>query len=277
MPVDLHAHSRVSDGSDSPERLVELADEIGLTALALTDHDTLEGIPRARGCAAHHDVELVPGTEISCGSGLHMVVLFLEPGPGPLQDRLEWVRVGREERNAAIVDRLAAFGIHISPEELATEAGEGVVGRPHIAARLVAGGHAESITDAFDRYLGHGGIAYLPRRTIPAREAATLARESGAVPIVAHPHTLDEHLGPRLERILADLTDAGLVGIEVHYPGYDAKRRRHLQRLADRYGLLPSGGSDHHGTYKPHLQLGVGDGTVEVPDEVLEALREHAR
>lgn len=277
MPVDLHAHSRVSDGSDAPEKLVDLAVAAGLSALALTDHDTLEGLPAARARAEACGLRLIPGTEISCGGGLHLIVLFLEPGPGPLQDRLAWIRDGREDRNRAILDRLATIGIDIDEDELAEEAGGGVTGRPHIAARLVAHGHAESITDAFDRYLGAGRIGYLPRRTLEAADATALARASGAVPIVAHPHTLDPDLGPRLDARLQVLADAGLVGIEVHYPGYDADTRARVRRLADRHGLLASGGSDYHGTYKPHLQLGVGDGGLEVPDDVLEALAEHAR
>ena len=276
VPVDLHSHSRVSDGSDAPEEIVKLAIEAGLSAVALTDHDTQDGIERARQAAEGTDLELIPGAEISCGSGVHMVVLFLEPGAGPLQNRLEWVRSGRAERNALILGRLAGLGIDISPEELADEAGEGVVGRPHIAARLIAGGHVESMPDAFSRYLTAGQPGYVPRRTVGTVEAIRLALESGGVPVLAHPHTIDSSLGVHLESQLRKLADAGLVGIEVHYPGYDAKKRGRIGKLASRFGLLPSGGSDHHGTYKPHLSLGVGDGTLEIPEEVLEALRERA-
>jgi hypothetical protein len=276
VPVDLHAHSRVSDGSDDPATLVDLAAEAGLSALALTDHDTQDGIAIARSRADEVGIELIPGTEISCGGSLHLVVLFLEPGVGPLQDQLEWIRTGREERNAVMLERLASHGIHITPEELAEEAGEGVVGRPHVAARLVAGGHAESIPDAFARWLGNDQPGYVPRRTLPAAEAVRLARESGAVPIVAHPHTLDRSLGHGLTQRIRQLADAGLVGIEIAYPGYDRDTTARLRQLADRFGLLPSGGSDYHGTYKPHLDLGTGTGDLVVPEDLLEALRERA-
>ena len=127
MPVDLHAHSRVSDGSDDPAALVDLAVEAGLSALALTDHDTQEGVAIARTRADEVGIELIPGTEISCGGSLHLGVLFLEPGTGPLQDQLEWIRTGRAERNAVMLERLASHGIHITPEELAEEAAQGIL------------------------------------------------------------------------------------------------------------------------------------------------------
>jgi 3',5'-nucleoside bisphosphate phosphatase len=276
VPVDLHTHSRVSDGSDDPEDLVGSAARIGLSAIALTDHDTLEGIERARVAAEVHGIELVPGAEISCGGSLHMLVLFLEPRPGPLQDRLAWIQTGREERNAEIIVRLNRLGIPLTLEEVLDEAGTGVVGRPHIAARIVAHGFAESIPDAFARWLGTGRPGYIPRRTLDPIEATRLSRAAGAVPVVAHPHTIDPEFGPQLERRLESLADAGLVGVEVFYSGYEDDRRRRLQRMADRLGLRPSGGSDYHGSYKAGISLGVGDGSLSVPVSVLEDLREAA-
>ena len=189
MAVDLHTHSRISDGSDTPSELVALAAEAGLSAMALTDHDTQEGIAEAREAAARADIELIPGVEVSCGKGTHLVALFLEPGPGPLQDRLAAIRHGRETRNARMVERLVELGIDITLGEVEQEARVGVVGRPHFAAVLIRKGAVETMNEAFDRYLGNRGAAYVPRETFSIEEALPLARASGAVPVLAHPHT----------------------------------------------------------------------------------------
>lgn len=273
MPVDLHTHSRVSDGSDKPSDLVRRAAEIGLSAIALTDHDTQEGMEEALATGREVGIEVIPGTEVSAGKGTHLVILFLEPGSGPLQDQLARIRRGREERNSRIVDRLDELGIDITIEEVVTEAGEGVVGRPHFAAILVRKGVVPDVETAFTEYLANGGRAYLPRVALDAEETVRLARASGAVPILAHPHTAQVDDREGLRGFLARLRDAGLVGVEVIYPGYDDVRRRELSTVADRLGLLVSGGSDFHGTYKPHIGLGTGLGDVKVPESVLEDLR----
>jgi predicted metal-dependent phosphoesterase TrpH len=277
MAVDLHTHSRISDGSDTPSELVALAAEEGLSAVALTDHDTQEGIAEAREAAARADIELIPGVEVSCGRGTHLVALFLEPGPGPLQDRLAGIRHGRETRNARMVERLVELGIDITIEEVEQEARVGVVGRPHFAAVLIRKGAVETMNEAFDRYLGNRGAAYVPRGTFSIEEALPLARASGAVPVLAHPHTAELGDEPLLD-YLVRLKDLGLVGMEVLYPGYDGVRRNAYRALADGVGLLVSGGSDHHGAYKPHIRLGRGiDGDVVVPESVLDDLRAHVR
>lgn len=276
MPVDLHTHSRVSDGSDDPSDLVRQAARIGLSAIALTDHDTQEGVEEALATGREVGVEVIPGTEVSAGKGTHMVILFLEPGNGPLQDQLARIRTGREERNVRIVDRLTELGIDITIEEVMTEAGEGVVGRPHFAAVLIQKGVVPDIESAFAEYLAHGGKAYIPRVALGAEETVRLARASGAVPILAHPHTVQVDDREGLAGFLARLRDAGLVGVEVIYPGYDDTRRRELSTVAEDLGLLVSGGSDYHGTYKSRIGLGTGFGDVKVPEEVLEDLRRRA-
>ncbi|MDH5374122.1 MAG: PHP domain-containing protein, partial [Acidimicrobiia bacterium] len=184
MSVDLHTHSRFSDGSDSPTALVNQAKAIGLTAMALTDHDTLGGIGEARRAADGSSLELIPGVEISCEwspGTLHMVVLFLEPGPGPLQDRLAGLQQARATRNDRIVDRLNDLGIDITVEQVAKEAGAGVAGRPHIAALLVERGVVADMRAAFDEYLGNGRPAYVGRERLSPEESIELARRSGAL------------------------------------------------------------------------------------------------
>ncbi len=276
MPVDLHTHSRVSDGSDEPADLVHKAATLGLSSIALTDHDTQEGLQEALGAALEVGIEVIPGVEVSAGKGIHIVVLFLEPGPGPLQDRLAEIRTGRENRNRRIIERLNELGIEITIDEVTTEAGRGVVGRPHFAAVLVRLGVVPDAEAAFAEYLGHGGRAHMPRLALGPEETVRLARASGAVPILAHPHTIQVDDEENLGGFMARLAASGLVGVEVLYPGYDRKRRKELSKVAERIGLLVSGGSDYHGTYKPNNKLGAGYDDVVVPESVLEDLRVRA-
>lgn len=285
MAVDLHTHSTVSDGSEPPAEVVRRGAEAGLRALALTDHDILSGLEEARKAAAHHNVELVPGVELSLDwsdingdadlrGGMHLVVLWVEDEPGPLQDRLAELRQGRDERNRIILERLAGLGLEVSMEEVMARAGEGSVGRPHIAGAMVDRGYVPDVATAFELYLAHGGAAYVPRSRLTPQVAIPLARRSGGVPILAHPQTLAFDRDADLERVVRRLREMGLVGLESHHSGVEPSRRRILRRLAARAGLLPSGGSDFHGSYKPGVEIGVGCGDLEVPDEFLEGLRQ---
>lgn len=272
MPVDLHTHSTASDGSDPPARLVARAAELGLGTIALTDHDTLEGIPEAAAAAALAGIGFVPGVELSLAwdaGTMHLVVLWLDPAPGPLQDRLAELQRGRSARNERMLERLAALGIEITPEELAAEAGGGSVGRPHLAAILVRRGVVADIAGAFDAYLARGRPAYVDRVRLTPEEAIGLARRSGAVPVLAHPHTLGVENRAEMAAVLDRLVAAGMVGIECHYGGYDADGRAGMVALAGRFGLVAAGGSDYHGTYKPDVALGTGRVGLWVPDSVL--------
>ncbi len=274
MPVDLHTHSTESDGSDPPESVVRRAIDAGLSAIALTDHDTLDGIEAAAAAAGRLD--LVPGIELSVDwepGTMHMLCYFLDPArPGPLQERLAEVQSARASRNHAMVAKLQQLGIDVSWDEVAAEACTGIVGRPHIAAVLVAKGHAQSIPDAFDRYLAHSRPAYVDRFRLGWQEAARLAAAEGAVPVVAHPHTL----GVGAEEYAAAFTElarGGVMGIEAHYGEYTPEVRSHLAALAARLGMVATGGSDYHGSYKPLIMLGKGRGDLVVPDEALASLR----
>lgn len=279
MIVDLHTHSTASDGSETPAAVVALAQDAGLGAVALTDHDTLEGIDEAREAAGHIDIELIPGIELSLKydrDGMHLLVLWLEPGQGPLQDRLRGLQAGRDVRNEQIVDRLRGAGIDISIEEVLEEAGPGSVGRPHIAAVMMAKGYVPDIRTAFDEWLGSGKPGYVGRERLEPEEALALARESGAVPVLAHPHTLGLTTASAMADLLTRLGRAGLVGLEAFYSSYRRHEREGYADLARRFGLVPSGGSDFHGRYKPGLEIGSGYGDLVVDGSVLEELREHA-
>ncbi|MGH8914432.1 MAG: PHP domain-containing protein [Acidimicrobiia bacterium] len=278
MVVDLHAHSTASDGSQTPSDLVAMAASRGLGALALTDHDTLQGIDEARAAAEGVDLELIPGTEVSLDfdGGMHLVVLWLEPGPGPLQDRLASLQAGRDQRNAVIADRLAALGMPVTLEDIAEEAGYGSVGRPHIAAVMMRKGFVESVAEAFDLWLGAGKPAYAGRPRLSPEEGISLAVASGAVPVLAHPHTLGINRSHEMAALLTRLRSAGLVGLEAFYAGYHRHEREGYADLASRFGLVASGGSDYHGSYKPGLELGIGYGDLQVPGSVVDQLRAHA-
>jgi hypothetical protein len=276
MAVDLHTHSTASDGSESPSALVDMAVGLGLSVLALTDHDTLEGISEARDSAERSGINLISGTEISLDylGGMHLVVLWLEPGPGPLQDRLGGLQDGRGGRNAAIVEALTDLGMPVTLEEVIEQSGGGSVGRPHIAAVMMRKGYVESVAEAFDLWLGTGRPAYAARPRLSPEEAIGLARDSGGVPVLAHPHTLGINRSHEMADVLVRLRSAGLVGLEAMYAAYHRHEREGYADLARRFGLVASGGSDYHGSYKPGLELGTGYGDLVVPDHVVDQLRE---
>ena len=267
--IDLHTHSTVSDGSDPPARIPELAVAAGCSAVALTDHDRLDGLAEAAARAAEVGVRLVPGCEVSCRwerGNLHLLVYFVAPGDGPFQAELVELQHAREERNQRMA---AALGLDY--EELLAEAGGSGAGRPHAAALLVRQGRATSIQDAFERWLVRGRPGDVPRRALDPARAIALARVSGGVPVLAHP--LSTRLGPAdLEGAVAELAGHGLAGVEAIYGRYTPEERAALAALAARLDLVAAGGSDHHGTYKPDLSVGVGRGDLDVPDAVLDQL-----
>ncbi len=271
--IDLHAHSTVSDGSDSPAAVVDLAAKVGLSAVALTDHDRLDGVEAARRRAGEVGVQLVSGCEISCHhqGTMHMLVYFLEPGPGPLQEELARLQRARETRNERLVGRLAELGLPVTLDELREEAGPTGAGRPHVAAILVRKGLATSVQDAFDRWLAKGRPAYMEKERLDPLDAVRLARRSGALPVLAHPLSLGLS-GGELEATVRELAEAGLVGLEAIYGRYNQDERASLAVLAARVKLAITGGSDYHGIYKPDLSVGTGRGDLHVPDGALAAL-----
>jgi 3',5'-nucleoside bisphosphate phosphatase len=275
--IDLHTHSTVSDGSDPPGRIAELAHAAGCRAVALTDHDRQDGVGVAQGRAEELGLELVPGVEISCEhpGSMHLLVYFLPPGEGPLQDELLRLQFARDTRNRRMAERMASLGLPVTYEELMEEAGGMGAGRPHIASILVRKGVVGSIQEAFDVWLAKGKPAYLDKERLQPGVAVRLALASGAAPVLAHPFSLG--LSPTdTEATIAELASYGLVGVEAIYGRYSASQRADVAAMAVRHGLTTTGGSDYHGTYKPDLQIGVGLGDLEVPDSVLDDVRERA-
>jgi predicted metal-dependent phosphoesterase TrpH len=273
--IDLHLHSNASDGTDPPGVIPELAATAGCSAIALTDHDTLVGLPAARTRAQELGVELVGGCEVSCafsGASTHVLVYFVDHEEGALHDELDRLRADRVRRNRQLADLLASLGIDITYDEaVAAAAREDSLGRPHFAALLVEKGAAESIPDAFDRWLGHGRPGFISKARVHPGQIASAAHESGGVCVLAHPFSLDLP-ADELDRAVGQLAELGFAGIEAHYANYRPEQRRTLVELATRHDLVATGGSDYHGTVKQGLSVGTGRGDLRVPDDVLEKL-----
>lgn len=271
--IDLHTHSSCSDGSVPPAGVVERAASAGCSAVALTDHDTLEGLPAAGARAAELGVRLVPGCEVSCAARgtLHVLCYFPGGEEGPLAGALAGLREDRARRNEEMAHRLGELGLPLSYEEVVTEAGGTGVGRPHFAAVLVRHGVVGSIQEAFDRYLAKGRPGYLAKAQLSAPEVVGLATASGGVAVLAHPLSLELEPGPLAVEV-ACLAEAGLSGMECYYGRYEPAARERLVALARRHGLVATGGSDYHGSYKPDLEVGTGRGDLVVPDRALEEL-----
>ncbi len=264
--LELHAHTHFSDGVLSPAALVDLALERELQALAVTDHDSVEGVGPAIAAAAGR-LEIVPGIEVSStleGHDLHVLGYFVDAGSETLARRLARFREERRQRARAILERLDALGVPVPADEVFAAAGPGVVGRPHIAQALLRAGHVPSIEVAFQRFLGGRGSAFIPRPAFHSAEAVRLIRDAGGVAVLAHP-------GPLSRRLVEQLAEAGLAGIEVWHPQHGATVQRQWRSVAQELGLVASGGSDFHG---PHRGAGLGE--MPVPERALDELRARA-
>ncbi len=273
--IDLHAHSSMSDGSYTPEALVDLALETGLGALALTDHDSLAGLERAAARARGTRLTLVPGVEleIACDAGeFHLLGLGLDGDRAPLEATLERVRRDRHGRNERLAARLTAGGIPVTMGELAAISGGGIVSRAHFARLLVRKGVVKRTDAAFARYLGKGKPFYEPRRTLELADAVRLIRRAGGIAVAAHPQSLGL-AGPALRQFLAHARDAGVAGIEAWHPNATVRDCRRFERLAGSLGMAVSAGSDFHGLNLPHRRLGHTAGGLPIDDRFLSVLR----
>ena len=274
--IDLHTHTVFSDGSLTPTELVEEAAAKGLTAVAVTDHDTVDGLPEALAAGERLGIEVVPGVEINLEHDrvtMDMLGYFLAGAPTEeLQRELAELRVYRVERNDRMLARLADLGMPLDPEDLAAAGENGAVGRPHIGEAMMRRGYVSSISEAFDQYLRRGAPAWVDRRRLGLGSALKLLRASGALPVLAHPGIIRTDAAG-LDHIVRDAARAGLAGIECYYPLHDAATVVRCLGLAEKYALVPTGGSDYHGSVKPKARLGVGSLGGPVPDEVLADLR----
>lgn len=276
--IDLHVHSNKSDGTYTPAKLVDYAIEKGLAAFALTDHDTTAGLAEAISYAADKPVEVVPGIEFSSeyeGKDVHVVGLYIRFDTPAFQSKLKDFVDSRINRNIKMCRNLQEAGIDISYEKLSAENPGAVITRAHYAAYLTEHGYVSNRAEAFARYVGDNCKYYVPREKITPAQAVEMILHAKGVPILAHPPLY--HMGnERLNKLVGILKQAGLMGIEAIYSSYNSQEERDMRRLADKYELLISGGSDFHGDNKPGLDLGSGYGKMYVPYEILENIKKAA-
>lgn len=280
--VDLHVHSTCSDGTYAPARLVDYAREKGLSAFALTDHDTVNGLKEAldyaaelRGADADNVPEVIPGIELSSdyqGRDVHVIGLYIDHRDARFQRYLQDFVASRDARNDKMCQRLREAGMDISYEKLRAAFPGSVITRAHYAQYMLEHGYVGSRAEAFERYVGDHCPYYVPREKITPAQAVSLILGAKGIPVLAHPilcHMSDS----RLDALVGELKEAGLMGIEALYSTYRTCDERQVRALARKYGLLLSGGSDFHGENKPGLDLGTGYGKLYVPEEILERIK----
>lgn len=274
--IDLHMHSRASDGGMSPRELVRYAKYKGLSAIAITDHDTVDGIEDALDEAEQIDFEVVPGIEISADFDpeMHILGYFFGQSYLNIKSILDELKKNREERNPKIINKLNEMGFKISMEEVMREAGESIIGRPHIAKVMMKKGYVDSVREAFDKYLASGKPAYFKKDKLTPEEGIREIAKAGGIPALAHPIFLDMNLN-RLDELLSKLVPEGLKGIEAYYVDNSHEDTGNLLRLAIKHNLLATGGSDFHGSFKPDIEIGTGYGNLYVPYELLEKMKEY--
>lgn len=282
--IDLHTHSTCSDGTLSPKELSEYATKKGLSAYALTDHDTTAGVKEAKFYAEKNGIEFIPGIEISANYSnadiskeIHIVGLFIDPENQILLNKLNDIKQKRAERNQKIIEKLNSLNMKISYEDILDANGieknsNKIIARPHFARTLVKKGYASSIKECFDKYLDEGKPAYIKREVLSAEETISLINIAGGIAILAHPlyYKLSRlELNEMLEKLAPKLT-----GMECYYSTHTQQEVNYTLGLCSKYSLLPSGGSDFHGENKPNLDLGTGYGSLKINYEILEKLKE---
>lgn len=276
MAIDLHIHSTISDGTMTPGDIVSLAENMGLEAISITDHDTVDGIVEAQRAAVGKKIEVIPGIELSSQYQeyeFHILGYYINYHDETLQQNLVLLQKERNKRNKAIVEKLKSMGINISFNKLIELSGGGQCGRPHIARLLVNYGVTASVDEAFDKYLRKGKAAYCERFVYDVRKCIKLITDSGGIAVLAHPYALTRS-GCFLPAMLSTLKRFGLGGVEIYYPNHTKKFRKQLINLAKRYELLATGGSDFHDKSRPGMSLANGE-NVSVPSSLLPPMRSY--
>lgn len=273
--IDLHAHTTASDGTMSPNDLVILAKKHGIEAIAITDHDTVEGIPEALAAGEREGIEVIPGFELSVEhnpGSMHILGLLIDHENEQLNESLREIQASRATRNPKIIEKLNEFGLNVSMEEVEKISGGGQLGRPHIAAALIKKRYVRTVQEAFDKYLKKGASAYFERQRLTRGETVDMIHGAGGLVIIAHPGTLGVN-GQQLDSLLQELKDVGFDGIEVFYNNHSQVEEDRLMQAADKFGFLISGGTDFHGENKPAIKIGIGYGNMAIPYEVLQEMK----
>ena len=272
--IDLHTHSLCSDGAQTPTDVVRTAAEAGLAAIALSDHDCIDGVQEAMDAGKALGVEVIPAVELSAQSDteLHILGYFVDIHNKKLQDMMAYALKVRDERQEEVCRKLNEQGFDITMDELRKEANGKVLCRAHFAQIMVRKGYAESVKDAFNRYLSVGCYAYSNRQALTGPEAVSLIREAGGIAVAAHLHLI-KMPDDELKEYLKSLIPYGLDGIEGYYTDYTPDMEQRYRAMAEELGLVISGGTDYHGANKPHISIGKGKGDLEIPYSVLDGLR----
>ncbi len=280
VSIDLHIHSTASDGTLTPHEIITRACQLGLKAIAITDHDTVDGVQQIFQDGFPQNLHFLSGVELStaapsgfpCHGSLHLLGYGFRPDDRELGHQLRLLQDARRNRNPQIIYKLQALGIDISVEELGPRDSERQTGRPHIAKLLMDKGIVDSFDEAFDRFLGNGKPAYVDKYRIECRRAIALLRQAGGIPVLAHPGLIHPTSDWLLEDLLLALKSDGLQGLEVYYPEHSKSQTHQYQELALRLELAPTGGTDFHGAIKPGVELGRADGRFEVPFHLYQEL-----
>jgi hypothetical protein len=279
--IDLHIHSTASDGTLSPTEILDRAHRLGLAAISITDHDTVDGCRAALDAELPNGLRFLTGVEISAApppffplsGSLHLLAYGIDLNTPPLTDILEALKDSRLNRNPRIISRLNALDLPVTMEEVLREsANPHQVGRPHIARMLVKKGYVPTFEAAFDTYLGNNQPAYVDKYRVPFDEATAAIKAAGGISVIAHPGLYATGSGLMTDAAMASFKAAGIGGVEVYYPEHSAEQTAHYAALANRHGLLKTGGTDFHGDMKPEVALGSGYGDLHVPADLFTLL-----
>jgi predicted metal-dependent phosphoesterase TrpH len=273
LRIDLHLHSTASDGTFTPSEILNLALELNLRAIAITDHDTIDGSKEAQRIGIPSSVKFLTGVEISaspppsvdCAGSFHILGYDINLDDPNLNATLGVLQRARKNRNPRIIERLNSLGFDFSMGDVVREVGEGQLGRPHIARYMVKKRFVNSIDEAFDQYLAHGRPAYENKYRISCKQAIDVISDAGGISVIAHPYLLNIQNKNEIEDLIEMLKDMGLQGIEVYYPDHPREETAFYTEIAKQYGLLITGGTDFHGTVTPEIQMGSGKGDFYVP------------
>lgn len=274
--TDLHTHSTASDGTFSPSEVAELAKDAGLASVALTDHDTTDGLDEFMEAGKRLGIETIPGIELAAGyknTELHIVGLFIDYNSSTLKESMEFIVNERNERNKKMIKALSRIGIEISLRELEENAGGNIITRAHYANVMVNRGYVKNKEEAFDRYISSGRPGYVKRETLTPKTCIEVIRKSGGIPVLAHA-TLYGYGYLEIHNLVGKLKGYGLMAMETIYSTYTPRQSEELRKICEYYKLMKSGGSDFHGLNKPDIKIGTGRGALKIPQSFADEMKD---